>query len=65
VRTSPERLLLSGLHKPFAHAPLVLAHEHPTELRESIGAVLERAEDLLALLDRQRESRPPASTPSR
>jgi hypothetical protein len=48
VRTSPERLPLSGLHKPFAHAPLVLAHEHPTELRIVAADVLDEALRVLA-----------------
>jgi hypothetical protein len=44
--------------EPLAHAPLVLANEHVAELGEPVRTLLERAEDLLALLDRQRDGRP-------
>ena len=46
----------SKLDEPLAHAPLVLAQEHGSELGETIGRIVEAAEDLLALSDRQRES---------
>jgi hypothetical protein len=34
-----------GLDQPLANPPLVLAEQHAAELRESVGAVLERPED--------------------
>jgi hypothetical protein len=45
------------LNEPCALAPLVLAHQDSAEFREPVGAILEPAQDLLPLLDRQRERR--------
>jgi hypothetical protein len=45
------------LHKPFAHPPLVLAHEHATKLGESVGQILERPENALPVFGRQGDDR--------
>jgi hypothetical protein len=48
----------SALHEPFARAPLVLSDQHTSELAELVGAILERAEDRLAVRDRESNDAP-------
>jgi hypothetical protein len=60
-----QRSVKRGLHEPLSHSPLVLSNEDAAELGEPIRAVLERTDDVLALLDRQREVARPRSSPSR
>ena len=52
----PPAAPILALHKPFAHAPLVLDEERGAELRKPIaGRIVERPENRLAVDDRQRE----------
>jgi hypothetical protein len=46
------------LNEPLAHAPLALSEQHGPELDQRVRAyVIERPEDALAILDRQRKNR--------
>ena len=44
-----------ALHEPLAHPPLVLAEKDAAQLAEPVRGIVERAEDALAVLDRQRQ----------
>jgi hypothetical protein len=53
--TSPTMRCGTRLHEPVAHPPLMLQQEHAAELSQCIGpGVVERPEQALAILDRQR-----------
>ena len=45
--------LLRALNEAVAQSPFVLAEQHRTEFRQSIGRIVERSQDRLAILDRE------------
>jgi hypothetical protein len=48
-------IAFGGLDQSFSHAPLMLAQQYAAELLEPGRRIVERAEDALAVIDRERD----------